>query len=56
MGATLELVVIPGLLLIAIIAMTTRTQFSAEAIAVGTLLGALLVSAVLIFLRLEWRI
>jgi hypothetical protein len=56
MSATLELVVIPVLLLIAILAMTTKTQFSAEAIAVGTLLGALLVSALLVFIRIEWRL
>jgi len=56
MGAALELLVLPVLLLVAIIVMAVWTNLSAGAITLGALLLALILGAVVVLLRLEWRI
>jgi uncharacterized protein (DUF58 family) len=56
MGAALELLVIPVLVLVAIIIAAVWTNLSAGAIVLGALLLVLLLGAIITLLRLEWRV
>ena len=55
MGAALEIIIIPVLVMIALVVIGMWTNFAVLTVLVGSLVIALVVGAVIGFLRVEWR-